>query len=140
MSRKKPVAQHVADGTYRPSVHGPKPEELPTVPAARPSEPKLDAAARTAWNELVGLVEGRLRPEDGPQLEQCAVWLAKWRLIVASLDKAKPGTLPFTRLVSAASTASKNFDRIAKKFGLAPLDREALNLPAGDTNGGVLRW
>jgi hypothetical protein len=139
MSRKKSVEQHIADGTYRPSVHGPRPEEVRTAGTGKPKKPKASKEAEAAWAELAKLVGARLQAEDGPQLEQAAVWLAKWRLIVAKLDQADPGTLAFARLVSAASTASKNFDRIARKFGLTPLDRESLSVDTVASHG-VRKW
>jgi hypothetical protein len=140
MSRKKSLAEHVRDGTYRPSVHGPRPEDVPTRPSVMPTKPKsLKGDAGRAWNELAGLLADRLRPEDGPQLEQLAVWLAKWRQTVAALDAFEPGGLAFTRLIAALSTASKSFDRIGKKFGMAPLDRDALKMPAAPNNG-ARRW
>lgn len=150
MSRKKSVQEHVLNGTFRPSVHGPRPDARRAVPkvavagvsvglSGRPRPPKLDPISLATWDELVGLLDSRVQPEDGPQLEQAACWLAKWRLIIVALDAAQPGTLAFTRLVSAASTASKSFDRIARKFGLSPLDRDALSLSAGAA-GGPKRW
>jgi hypothetical protein len=103
--------------------------------------PGMSKESRAAWAELLKAVGNRAKPEDASQLEQLAVWLAKWRLVIVSLDAAVPGTTEFSRLVSAASTSSQNFDRIAKKFGLAPLDRAALNIPVdgGNTNGAI-RW
>ena len=140
MSRRTTVAAKITNGTYRPGTHGPRPGEAPTIPAASPKKPSsLDASAAKVWAELVALIGERLRPEDGPQLEQCAFWLSTWRSIVADLAEATAGTITFARLVSAAATASKNFDRIARKFGLTPLDRDSLNLPPTDPYGGT-RW
>lgn len=138
MSRKKTIAAHQENGTYRPSVHGLPPAFASSGPSSAPSKPKLGRAASRCWDELVGLLRDRLKPEDAPQLEQLAVWLCQWRQIVARLDTAEPGTLAYTRLVSALSTASKSFDRIGARYGLTPLDRESLNLPA--PNNGVRTW
>lgn len=138
MSRRKSVATHLENGTYKPGRHGPLPGEVAPLPAVAPAKPKsLDAEAAKVWAELVKLVGDRLRPEDGPQIEQCAFWLSTWRKIVAELADALAGTISYSRLVSAASVASKNFDRIGKKFGLSPLDRDSLNLPPTDPKGGT---
>jgi hypothetical protein len=99
MSRKKSVAAHVRAGTYRADRHGPKPGEAPTIPAVRPKKPKLAKDAAEAWRELAELLADRLRPEDGPQLEQAAFWLATWRGIVAQIGEAEAGTVAFSRLV-----------------------------------------
>lgn len=135
MSRKKSVRKHLEDGTYRADRHGAAPGEVPPVFPIAPKKPALSTESEAVWAELLAMVGNRVRPEDGPQLEQAAVWLAKWRLIVREMDTATPGTIDFSRLVSAASLASKSFDRIARKFGLTPLDRDSLNLPATDPLG-----
>jgi hypothetical protein len=139
MSRKKSIAAHVANSTFRPSVHGPRPGTVLAQPAVKPRKPKLKRDAGRAWDELAALLSDRLRPEDSPQLEQASVWLAKWRSVAVALDRVEPGSLQFARLVSALSTTSKSFDRIARKFGMSCLDRDALNMPAA-ADDGIKRW
>lgn len=136
MSRKKSVEAHIENGTYRPSVHGPRPTAGVPLGGTAPKKPRgLSREASRTWDELMTALGKRASGEDAAQLEQAAIWLAKFRLIVAKLDTTEPGTVNFSRLISAASVASKNFDRVARKFGLTPLDRGALSVPAGGGNG-----
>ncbi len=127
---RKPVAEHVRDGTYRADRHGPVPEpEPPAPPPERPAD--LAGGAAEFWDRVLLLIGPTLRPADGPQLVQMCRWWARWVECEAALDAEEtPGTVEHSRLIKAAATCSASFDRIASRFGLTPADRAKLRSEA----------
>jgi len=132
---RKPVADHLRDGTYRPGRHGPVPDPEPAAdPPAKPED--LGGEAGAFWDRVVGLLGPVLRPADAPQLVQMAKWWARWAEVEVALagggeiPPSVPGTIQHTRLINAASTCSANFDRVASRFGLTPADRARLRAEA----------
>jgi hypothetical protein len=138
VSRKKSAQVHAAEGTFRATRHGKRPVAGPVKLGGKPAKPKLNRDASRAWDELFAMVGPRVVSEDAPQLEQLATFLARWRGLNVALDREDPGTTRYSRLLTACSIASRDFDRIAKRFGLTPADRESMSLPVADD--GVVRW
>lgn len=120
----KPVEQHVLDGTYRKDRHGPLPDEGDFKPPEMP--PGIGDLAAQFWERITELLKGVVRDRDGPQLHQLCFWWAQWETCEIALTGLEIGTIQHARVFNAASTASQNFDRIARRFGLTPADRAAL--------------
>lgn len=122
---RKPTEQHRLDGTYRADRHGPIADEAEGL--APPEKPDgMNTIAGEFWDEIVRLKAGVVRAADGPQLAQLCSWWALWQLAELALVDYEIGSLPYNRTLAAVSTASQNFDRIAKRFGLTPADRAGL--------------
>jgi hypothetical protein len=130
---RKPVENHLRDGTYRADRHGPIPDEEPAGPP--PAKPKdLTGVAEKFWNLVVALVGPTLRAADAPQLVQMCRWWARWKECEQAIDElaegVEPGSMQYTRLLNSAVVCSANFDRVASRFGLTPADRAKLRAEA----------
>jgi phage terminase small subunit len=139
--RRKPIAFHLAAGTYRRDRHGPlkvetnagKPtaaEELPAEMVFSPNDD--DKVAKELYDHLYPLLAAVLLPSDTPAFTMlCELW----SLYQQSLAAAK--TDPTAK---AARTALLNylgaFDRLAARFGLTPADRARLQLPLDNGSNG----
>lgn len=133
MSRpRKPTEKHILDGTFRKDRHGPPADVLGDDVAAKPPERPAGLAPTAAvfWDRIIGLLEGVVRERDGPQLHQLCFWWSQWETAELSLQDYEIGTIAHTRIFNAASTASQNFDRIARRFGMTPVDRAAMRAEA----------
>lgn len=129
---RKSIAEHKANGTYRPGKHGIEPQaEEPAEPAEsieRPADLGEDAAR--AWDELVQLLAGVIRRRDIPALKELARWTARSDRIAAELDKLKPGDKEFKALLVAAGIATDKVSDLTKRFGISPADRAKLKAEA----------
>ncbi len=126
---RKPIEKHVLDGTYRADRHGVKPDDSASVQSpVKPAD--LNGPAGQCWDRVVAVLAGIVRDRDAEQLAELCRWWARIQRVGEVLDKAKPGTLEYGRLMNAASTAAATFDRLAKRFGLTPADRAQLHVEA----------
>ena len=126
---RKPVEKHVLDGTYRPDRHGVKPDDSGSVaPPIKPGD--LKGPAGECWDRVVSVLAGVVRDRDAEQLAELCRWWARVQRVGAALDKEKPGSLEYGRLMTQASSAAATFDRVAKRFGLTPADRAQLHVEA----------
>ena len=121
--RRKTLAEHKKNGTYRADRHGNRLTmpggDLPAMPS------KLSAPSRRLWK----LVVSKLPPEalsslDAPALESMCRWFGQWQ---RAMERAETdnGEKCYSLLV-AASMAHKQFVTLAAKFGLTPADRGKL--------------
>lgn len=124
---QKSVAKHIENGTYRPSVHGPKVRALLAAqPVTKPRGLKPNVSR--VWDEFAQLLADRLRPEDVPILTLAATWYATWQTSAKTLAKKECGTLPYTRTLTTLSVASQRFEACVKRLGMSPADRELMTL------------
>lgn len=137
MSRpRKPVEQHLRDGTYRPSRHsgGTLPVEIPAMP------PDLSPAAQAAWNTITTGLEraGLVANVDGAALRLlCESWET---YLEASDDVRRNGILtPYTNKAGATNQVvnpavkvrSESWRQIylmLRQFGLTPSSRTGLSV------------
>ena len=147
---RKSAAQHEAEGTYRADRHAEPALDLPVALTAIAPSPRVPAAVRPEWDEvvrrLVGI--GILIDADVPLLEQAFVLLGDARRFhddmeaayksLADVDKMKL-TKDFTaadrlRLrqsvqdsITSLNTqhikATQLFNTIISKFGISPSER-----------------
>lgn len=126
---RKPLEKHLLDGTFRADRHGPPPDDAGAVaPPVKPAD--LAGDASEFWDRIVGVLAGVVRDRDGEQLAELCRWWARIQKVGAALDKAQPGSLLYSRLMTQAGTAAATFDRIAKRFGMTPADRAQLHIEA----------
>lgn len=125
---RKPVEEHVKNGTYKPGRHGPLPAapDDPTGPPAKPADLSGDAAG--FWDRVVPLIATIARDRDAPMLaEMCFFWGQMQRL-KAEVEAASPLDTTYNRLLVGLGICTDKFDRIAAKFGLTPQDRAKLKV------------
>lgn len=125
---KKPLEQHIVDGTYRPSVHGPLPENLENwrqgegdAPGLPEKPSGLEGPASAMWDEVIRNRPGTVWPSDGPLLEVYCEWWALWR---TALVTAKGE--PTTQHLTALGIITDKVEKLGAKFGMSPKDRAAL--------------
>ena len=125
---KKPLEQHVIDGTYRPSVHGPLPANLESwrhgdgpAPGLPDKPVDLDATAAEMWDRVIATRQGTIWPSDGPMLKVFCVWWSLWEKASAkaAIDLTQQTFTPL-------GIATDKIEKLAARFGLSPKDRAAL--------------
>ena len=125
-----PIGEHLDAGTYRADRHGP----LPDAAEGEPARPKgMTGDARKHWDRIVpDLVKrGMAKAIDAAALEQlCHLWA----LSVATLKLLR-------KFPSESKTAGvyrgyvREYNAIAKRFGLAFGDRQKLKVVAKPAEG-----
>lgn len=130
---KKPVEQHVIDGTYRPCRHGELPDAVQAWAkgdADSPGEPEkpdgLSEPASKMWDRVLLTRTGTIWPSDAPILAVYCEWWGLWQNALA-VAVAKP----VTQNLTALGIVTDKLDKLGAKFGLSPKDRAAL--PVVDT-------
>lgn len=125
---KKPLEQHLVDGTYRPNKHGPLPENLEKwrngdgdAPGLPDKPDDLDERAAEMWDRVIETRPGTIWPSDGPLLKVFCVWWSLWEK-AATVAGKDPATQAFTAL----GIATDKVEKLAARFGLSPKDRAAL--------------
>ena len=150
MPRAKPIEQHIADGTYRPSRH-----DISGVLTLAP-EANLDVVPPMlsghkwgpySWHPLAEPLHGTgiVRLTDLPALEMAAMALATWKAAMEQV--ATDGTTPkgaastvMHPALRAAHAAEQSFQRWAGRFGLTPSDRAAVGMAMNVTPGADDPW
>lgn len=130
---KKPLEQHIVDGTYRPSVHGPLPEKLEAwrqgdgdAPGFPEKPADLSPDESVIWDHAIATSAGRFWPSHANALGRyCffeAVFRAKRKAILEAggLDKA---TQPQMIEIGIADTKLSSLE---KEFGMTPKAQAAL--------------
>ena len=113
---RKPTAQLKLEGKYRPDRHGgeePQPDGLPKKPRGLPKN------ASKFWDSTVPrLVELGLATDlDSCMLTQLARWYDVYQSCMDAYEKEG-----LRHQMVSAGTAWKQFDALAAKFGLTPVD------------------
>jgi phage terminase small subunit len=118
---RKPVAAHLADGTFRRDRHGDRWKSEP-VATGKPKKPRgLPREGSKLWDKVVPELTsiGVVARIDSTCLAEMCRWYARYREMV---DKPE---LDYRMLV-LATMAWKQFSQLAKRFGLTPADRATL--------------
>lgn len=133
---RKPLAKHVAEGTYRADRHGDR-GAAPDL-AGLPEKPKrLKGEAGKLWDLIVEQLgpHGVLSPLDAPQLTiLCDYWGRYLRLTPAAA--ADPTDKDIRLAIHAAQAIVGS---IGARFGLTPTDRERLAIEAQQEQGVTAR-
>lgn len=134
---RKPVTDHLVNGTYRPSRHGPvgdpvrnEPGQVCEKPPAKPRS--LTGPAGDVWDDLIAILGGIVRKRDVPALADLCRWVARMQRIAGTVDEMDPTDPAFVKTLTAAGIATTNFERYCSKFGLTPRDRVRLGVPDSD--------
>lgn len=124
---RKSVAEHLANGTYKPGRHGPLPGE-PEEPALESIEcpRELDDESRRVWGDLADLLAGVIRRRDIPALKELCRWITRADRIAKELDVLAPSDKSFKGLLVAAAIATDKVSDLTKRFGISPADRQRL--------------
>ena len=127
---RKSIDQHLRDGTYRADRHGPiatdQLESQAPPPPAMPGE--VVGLAAEFWRRIVGLLGNLIRDRDAPLLaELCWHW-AELQRIKTEIALVTPGTGNYRDLLIANGICTDKFDRIARRFGMTPVDRAKLKV------------
>lgn len=126
---RKPVAQKVAEGTFRPDRDGDpalqvEASGLPVPPA------DLSAEALAFWNLIVPqLVASKVAAEaDSTQLGMMCQWWARYQRYSEACDTLPIDDKGLYQMTVLCGIAWTNFDKIAARFGLTPSDRAKLRV------------
>src|SRR4051812_12160889 len=132
----KPVAVHIAEGTYRADRHGeldeqPMPDTLIPLPP-----PHLNDVARAEWDRVAPLLKemGTIALIDMATLAGYCVNFARW--VEAELAVAEQGVIvrspngypvqnPF---LSVANRAAREMKAFGEQFGASPASRARLTI------------
>lgn len=126
---RKPVEQHIIDGTYRKDRHGPAPQPDPDGgddlgPPVKPRS--LTGEAGKIWDQLARQLTGVLRARDTLLLVEMCRWWAELKRVQGALKKSRPGEKGYNQLLIGAGICSDKLDKLASRFGLTPADRAKL--------------
>lgn len=135
--RRKPIEQHVLDGTYRADRHGPLAAD--DQPAAAPPMPpaKLTESEQSAWVDLTDLLGGVVKPRDVPTLTELCRWVCRADTLAAALANLTPGAKGFAQLLTASAIATDKVLLLSTRFGLSPADRMRLREESRPTTAKV---
>jgi len=138
--RKKPVEQHILQGTYRQDRHGNRP-----LPACVPKCPKgMTPAARKHWRHLAGILAtaGIISQIDGLSLrllaESVDLYLTSSEKLAAHglIAKTTNGNVIQSPFLPIRNRAWEQIVKLAGQFGLTPADRNGMSFTVGyDPNG-----
>ena len=134
----KPVAIHMAEGTFRPCRHG----NTATAPSGRPSKPqRLKGAAAAYWRRVLDRLEtiGVLATTDVEAIARYCETLAEYD--AALIDLAKFGRLQLIKndlgrvkcvmqspCVGIVNKLRAELRRMEDEFGLTPASRASLHV------------
>lgn len=132
---RKPIAEHVLDGTYRSDRHG----DSPWMPNGEPQMPAwLSPEARELWQSLVPSLTTIATEVDAASLTAMCDWWALYRQTRTALDLVQDReSTAYYKLLQLAGLCWNNFSGIAAKFGLSPSDRAKLQVPQPQQPGGL---
>lgn len=133
--KRKPIEQHVIEGTYREDRHGPlTTADMPEPPPERPA--KLTEAEAAVWNEVVaGVLVGVVKKRDVPTLVELCRWVVRADRIAGKLDTMRPGVKGFTSLTTAAAIATDKILAMSARIGMTPLDRAKVRSEGNHPSG-----
>lgn len=118
----KPLEQHLNDGTYRADRHGDESEHFrPSGSLERPDG--LCGVAGELWDKLSADLVVVGRRIDSVALASACEWYAVYRDAIDRVRKNGTAAKGSYKAQTQAAMAWKQFDSIAKRFGLTPLDR-----------------
>jgi hypothetical protein len=144
---RKTIEELKKSGSYRPGKHkdresGNRPSMAPAARVMTDDVETLrtcsklvkpadltDPVASECWDHITGQLGSALFATDTKQLEQLCRWYARWKACEVALSTAEAGSVAYSRLIKDAAAASAAFDRVARRFGLAPGDRDAVPTP-----------
>jgi len=124
---RKPIAQHLLDGTYREDRHGNS-----FLPDGEPVMPDwLSPEAQELWESIVPplVKSGVATAVDAAELTALCDWWGLYRIArqsLASIEDRKSRPYYDTQILAGA--AFKQFNTIASRFGLTPSDRARLQV------------
>jgi phage terminase small subunit len=125
---RKPVAEHLKNGTYRADRHGPlASDDVPReafAPPVKPAEMNSDAAA--VWDRVIPLLAGSVRDRDSPLLAELCYWWAELERVTAVRDGMVPGEKGYNSILIASGICADKVVKLSEKFGLTPADRAKL--------------
>lgn len=130
-AHKKPIQQHILEGTFRKDRHGENIGGFETLTKAPPCPPSIiSKKAIAAWNEIVPILasSGRLAPEDIPGLELAFRNLGFGIAIADTLQDMDPveKASQFRMLASTMDRMNGFFIDVLSRFGFSSKGREAL--------------
>ena len=126
---RKPDALKVLDGTWSASRDGNLEDVV--LPVGVPAKPDaLPPRAAAFWDEIVPqLIEtGCVAEIDGIMLAELAGWYGRYRQWAEPLDAGELDDVDSRRRLLGACAAWKQFEQLAAKFGLNPVDRSRLRV------------
>jgi phage terminase small subunit len=125
---RKPVAEHVENGTYRPNKHGPLPLVPDPVEGAPEKPADLPPEVAAKWDEIVPHLCHLLRPRDLPLVVNLSWWMAEQDRLRETLKARKPGQKGYCALLNALATATGVLLTLSQRFGLSPGDRSKMKV------------
>lgn len=123
---RKPIAQHVLDGTYRHDRHADT-----WQPTGEPETPDwLGPDAQALWQSIVPplVASGVATALDAAELAALCDWWGMYRQAIDKLPTLDPDSKLYFKTQMIAVTSFKQFSAIASKFGLTPSDRAKLQV------------
>jgi len=131
---RKPVAEHLLDGTYRADRHG-----NAWTPAGEPVIPDwLGPHARELWQAIVPTLvkSGVATAVDTAELAALCDWWALYRIAREALATIEDGTSrAYYDQQILVGAAWKQFAAIASRFGLTRSDRARLQVSTPKNQG-----
>ncbi len=130
----KPVELHILEGTYRKYRHAGTPlaDGVPEMPKSFNDRSVFAREAKAFWERTVPrlMEKGIVGFLDTTYLTVLCEWWARYRKFSAALDRVGATNKKAAKLILLADLACREVDRIGARFGLTPVDRARLRLPA----------
>lgn len=139
---RKPVELKVLDGSFQ---HYRDAKDLGTSPVVATGTPKPPPGTTKEslvwWDRVVPplVALGIAKEIDSMALMKMCDSLARADSALVLMEKEKFGSPAHTRLGRLLKTSNLEFERLAAKFGMNPLDRARLRIEGPTTRNGVRR-
>ena len=131
---RKPTSHLKLHGNYRADRHGDRADE--PQPKGAPEMPShLKGDARLLWCKVVPQLvgAGMAKSIDAYSLASMCEWYRQYRKTLRAIDRIGANHKDHYKLLIQLNMASNNFDRLAAKFGMTPVDRTRLKNEKPDT-------
>jgi phage terminase small subunit len=117
-------------GGFRKERHAGRVDEL--IGGSEPVKPDLDDVASSVWDLVVTCLPAGVKSAiDAPALAGMCQWYSRYVSLMERL-KGVEGDKDEYRMIVMCSQAWKQFEGLAGRFGLSPVDRAKLKVPPRD--------
>lgn len=124
---RKPIEQHIADGTYRANVHAAWKKPLAPLSTDLEKPELVKGEASAIWDQVIAdLPPNTLHRLDRFNLERYCLTAAKWRDVQANLMICDPLDKSHYNLVQTSIMLNKMLENLGDVLGLTKVSRDKI--------------
>lgn len=124
---RKPIEQHIAEGTYRADRHATWKNPIESLSSDLSPMQYMSDESKEVWNEIVeSLPENTLHRLDRHNLERYSRTLTKWREVMKCLDMCDPLDKSHYGLVQQSIMLNKSLESLGDLLGMNKQARDKI--------------